>query len=320
MKRREFLKRATAIGMSFSAMPLINCQKQQHPMQDRAGEIPKRVLGKTGERLSIIGFGGILVRRMEQPVANDLVARAYDHGVNYFDIAPSYGDAQHQLGPALKSYRDKCFLACKTLERTRQGAERELNESLKLLQTDHFDLYQLHALTTNEDVEQSFGPDGAMELFLKARQEGKIRFLGFSAHSETAALLAMEKFDFDTILFPINWVCWFNSDFGPRVVAAAHEKGMGSLALKALAASPVPSGTPKPFPNLWYIPVADETVASLALRFTLSQHVTAAVPPGDENFFWRAVKIGRDFTPIDANEVQKLKQLAAGVTPLFKSV
>ncbi|MDZ7340353.1 MAG: aldo/keto reductase [candidate division KSB1 bacterium] len=284
-----------------------------------SGTLPRRKLGRTDDKLSIIGFGGILVRNMEQPVANDLVARAYDHGVNYFDIAPTYGNAQYQLGPALKPHRQRCFLACKTLERTKVGAERELNESLKLLETDHFDLYQLHALTTAEDVEQAFGPDGAMELFLKAKQEGKTRYLGFSAHSETAARLAMEKFDFDTVLFPINFVCWFKGNFGSKVVAAAREKKMGILALKSWAFGPVPPGTTKPYPKLWYIPVVDSELAALALRFTLSQGTTAAIPPGEETFFWKAVTIAQQIEPITTEESQRLQQMAMEAVPLFKS-
>ncbi len=316
MDRRKFIETSLLGGAGFALLSYFHCGPKN---QQTVTPLPKRKLGRTNEQLSIIGFGGILVRNMEQPVANDLVARAYDDGVNYFDIAPSYGNAQQQLGPALRPYRDKCFLACKTLARSRDGAERELHESLKILQTDYFDLYQLHALTTPDDVEQAFGPDGAMEAFLKARQEGKVRFIGFSAHSETAALMAMERFAFDTVLFPINFVCWFNGNFGPKVVAAASEKGMGILALKALALGPVPEGTKKPYPKLWYLPVEDMEFANLALRFTLSQGTTAAIPPGDETFFWRAVSMAKGFQPITEQEIATWKQKIQGAAPLFKS-
>lgn len=319
MKRRDFLKTTTAIGMSLTVMPLMSFGECQNKVKGQASLLPKRALGKTGERLSIIGFGGILVRDMEQKVANDLVARAFEQGINYFDVAPTYGNAQQQLGPALQPYRKKCFLACKTTERLKDGAEKELHESLKQLATDHLNLYQLHALTTKDDVERAFGPNGAMEVFLKARQEGKVRFLGFSAHSEQAALLAMEKYDFDTILFPINFVCWYQGNFGARVVAKAKEKQMGILALKSLAMSPIPEGTKKPYHKLWYLPVDDVQVASLALRFTLSQGTTAAIPPGDETFFWKAVEMAKHFTPITEEENQKLQPIAQGVAPLFRS-
>jgi len=316
MNRRKFIETSLLGGTALTLFNLLNCERK-----DKIGEspIPRRKLGQTGEILSIIGCGGILVDLTEQPAANNLVAQAIDGGINYFDVAPTYGNAQDRLGPALKPYRQNCFLACKTTQRGKDGAEQELNESLLKMQTDHFDLYQLHALTTVEDVEQAFGHDGAMEAFLEARQNGKVRFLGFSAHSEQAALMAMEKFDFDTVLFPINFVCWLQGDFGEKVVTKAREKQMGILALKALALSPIPDGEQKPYPKLWYVPIEDDEVANLAVRFTLSQGTTAAIPPGEEQFFWKAVEIAQNFTPLAVEETEKLKTISEGVEPLFRS-
>src|SRR5690348_773023 len=137
----------------------------------------RRPLGKTGEELSIIGFGGIVVSGMAQPDADAIVAEAFDRGINYFDVAPSYGDAEERLGPALEPYRDRVFLACKTGKRDREGAAAELRASLRKLRTDHVDLYQLHALAKPEDVAQAFGPGGALEAFQEARQQGLTRFL-----------------------------------------------------------------------------------------------------------------------------------------------
>jgi len=153
--------------------------------------------------------------------------------VNCFDVAPTCGDAEQRLGPALEPFRSEVFPACKTAERDRTGPERELNQSLKNLRTDHLDLYQMHSLETKEDVDQAFGPGGAIEAFVRAKKEGKTRFLGFSAHSVEAALAAMGLFDFDTVLLPINSGCWFKGNFGPQVVEKAQGKGMGILALKA---------------------------------------------------------------------------------------
>ena len=184
---------------------------------------------------SIIGFGGMVVKDVTPKEAANFVAEAVDRGVNYFDVAPFYGNAQERLGPALKPYREKCFLACKTLERDAAGAAKELKQSLKLLKTDHFDLYQLHALTDVEEVEQAFGPGGAMETILKAQQDGKIRYIGFSAHSEEAAHAAMDRFDFDSILFPLSFPFWIKGKFGPSVYQRATKAGMGILALKAMA-------------------------------------------------------------------------------------
>ncbi len=317
MKRREFIQLSVIGGTAMTVAPFISC-KGKKPQAE--SQLAKRKLGSTGEMISCIGFGGVLVRDEEQIRANDMVALAFDKGVNYFDVAPTYGNAEEKLGPALQPYRDKSFLACKTMERDREGAEKELHASLNKLKTDHFDLYQLHALTEVEDVEKAFGPDGAMETILKARQEGKIRFIGFSAHSEQAALLAMEKFDFDTVLFPINFVCWYQGNFGPRVVVKAQEKKMGILALKALAFTTIKQGEEKPYEKLWYHPIEDKEVADLAVRFTLSQGTTAAIPPGEAKYFWQALEIAKNSSPLTEAETGHLRKISEGVEPLFKTV
>ena len=122
-----------------------------------------RILGKTGMNTSAVSYGGIVSMNDGQPASDDYVAWAVDQGVNYFDVAPTYGDAQEKLGNSLKPYRSGIHLACKTEQRTREGAEKTLAESLKLLHTDHFDVYQLHSITTMEDVATAFGPGGVME-------------------------------------------------------------------------------------------------------------------------------------------------------------
>jgi predicted aldo/keto reductase-like oxidoreductase len=311
MKRRDFIKTGLAGSAALSVSTGTGGCAQA---------FPRRPLGRTGENLSIVGLGGIVVMDEEQAAADRIVAEAVDRGVNYFDVAPSYGNAQDRLGPALRPYRQGRFLACKTTERSRAGAEKDLNGSLAKMQTDHFDLYQLHALTTPEDVDLAFGSDGAMEAVLAARKAGKTRFIGFSAHSEPAALEAMDRFDFDTILFPVNFACWFAGRFGPRVIARARDKGMGILALKAFAGGPVPEGSEKPYPKCWYAPIDDPALAELALRFTLSQGVTAAVPPGDVKFFRQALDFAGRMRPINEDELNLLRKKAEGAEPLFRSV
>jgi predicted aldo/keto reductase-like oxidoreductase len=311
MKRRRFLENAALGGL---ALGLSSFGKNS----DTSGAaIPKRKLGKTGEQLSVIGFGGIMLNDNSQEYANEMVTKAFKAGINYFDVAPSYGNALGKLGPALKSYRQDCFLACKTMERSAQGAEKELNESLAALYTDHFDLYQLHALSSVDEVEKAFAPGGAMEVFVKAREKGKIRFLGFSAHSEDAALLAMKKFDFDTILYPINFNCWMNGHFGPKAFEEAKSRGMGILALKAMAMTLLKPGETKPYKNVWYRPVQDEEMAKLALRYTLSKEVTAAIPPGDAEFFWKAIEVVKDLQPVTQADIERLSALVSDKPPLF---
>lgn len=311
MKRREFLNAAVKGTVAVTFLP--------HFLKSAPAEIPRRELGLTGEKLSILGFGGILVMDEEQTVADEMVARAFDHGINYYDVAPSYGNAQQMLGPALAPYRQKSFLACKTNQRKVEDALKELENSLKTMQTDHFDLYQLHHLTTEEDIETAFGPGGAMEVFVKAKKEGKVRFLGFSAHSENAALAAMERHDFDTILFPINFVNWFEGNFGPRVLPVAAEKKMGILALKGLAHREKQEGETIHYRKVWYHPIAkeDDETARLALNWTYGQGVTAAIPPGDPALWDRAFCIAANVTPLTDREVERLKELAKGVSPVF---
>lgn len=313
MKRRTFIGNTAmgSIGLGLTSFGKMN------PMANEP--IPKRTLGKTGEKLSVIGFGGIMLNGNPQDYANDMVAKAYEAGVNYYDVAPSYGNAISKLGPALKPYRDKCFLACKTTERSAEGARKELEESLKGMETDHFDLYQLHALSSTDEVEKVCAPGGAMEVFLKAKEQGKVRFLGFSAHSEDAALLAMKKFDFNTILFPINFNCWHHGNFGPRAFAEAKSKGMGILALKAMAMSLLDKGEVKKYKNVWYRPMEDDDMAGLALRYTLSKDITAAIPPGDAEFFLQALNIVRDFKPITREETERLIAYAGDSTPVFSN-
>ena len=175
----------------------------------------KRAYGKTGEMLSVVGFGGIVVMNEPPAESSRLVGEAVDRGINYFDVAPTYGNAQECLGPALEPYRKSVFLACKTEARDAEGSLAALHDSLQKLRTDYFDLYQLHAMTTLEEVEQVFAPGGAMETFVKAREQGLVRFLGFSAHSEEAVIALLDQFEYDSILFPFNWVCWDAGELRP---------------------------------------------------------------------------------------------------------
>ena len=280
----------------------------------------KRPYGKTGWDLSVLGFGGIIVMDVSPAEADQYVGEARDRGINYFDVAPSYGNAEQRLGPALKPYRDDVFLACKTGRRDAVGAQEELENSLRLMQTDHFDLYQLHAITSDEDVQQAFGPGGAMETFIKAREQGKVKHLGFSAHSVHAALAAMSQFDFDSLLFPFNYVTYEQANFGPQVMEAAQAKGVARLALKGMARGPWRDGDPhkSEYPKAWYEPLADRAEATMALRYTLSLPITAALPPGDIRLFRLALDIADGFTPLSAPEQETIRIQAAADKPLFQ--
>ena len=230
MKRSDFIKLTTIAGLSSK---LSFAAEQTNKSTATQGPLPKRPLGKTGEMLSVIGLGGVSVKNEPQAVVDRLVAESVDAGVNYFDVAPHYGDAEVLMGSSLKPYRKDIYLACKTMLRDRAGAEKELARSLKRLKTDYFDLYQLHYLNSKIDIDTVFGPGGAMETLVQAKKDGRVRHLGFSAHTVEAALAAMDNFDFDTIMFPFNVVSWYELGFGPQVIDVATEKGMGIMAIKA---------------------------------------------------------------------------------------
>jgi predicted aldo/keto reductase-like oxidoreductase len=315
MKRRKFIKRSIIGSMlslpmtpAWSALNLFGGKKVEH-----------RPLGKTGESISVVGFGGIMLNNNSPEFSSKIIARAYEAGINYYDVAPSYGNSEELMGPALEPYRRNCFLSCKSGEREKSGVEREMQESFKKLRTDYFDLYQLHALTTKEDVERSFASGGAMEAILKARDDGRVRFIGFSAHSEEAALLAMEKFDFDTVMFPINFVCWHNGNFGPAVYRKALERNAGILVLKSQAERGLTHGEERFYPNVWYKPVLDDKLFDQALRFTMSKEVAAIIPPGNMELFLKTLDRVHHYRPLTAKEDATLKSRALEIEPLFRT-
>jgi aryl-alcohol dehydrogenase-like predicted oxidoreductase len=318
MERRDFLVQAAITAAAVASATRVHASDSE-PSATPSNPIARRPLGKTGERLSIIGFGGIVVQNETPDAAVNIVAEAVDRGINYFDVAPSYGNAQARLGPALKPYRDKCFLACKTDGRLKDDSRADLENSLRLLQTDHFDLYQFHALTKMTDLDKVLGPGGAMETFEAAKREGKIRHVGFSAHSVETALAAMDRYSFDTVLFPLNWVLVSQVNFGLQILNRAQEKQMGIMCLKSMAKTvwPAAERTSHPEPKCWYQPAAFPDEASLGLRWTLSHPITAAIPPGDGRYFRLAMDVAQNYKPLELHEEQSLLAGGKGVEPIF---
>lgn len=272
--------------------------------------IPRRPYGKSKINLSVIGFGGIIVMNAEQDTANRAVAKAIDHSINYFDVAPSYGDAEVKLGPALEPYRKDVFLACKTGQRTLPEAREEFDRSLERLRTDYFDLYQLHAITDVEkDVDVAFGPNGVMKMIDEEKKAGRIRHVGFSAHSMKAALAALDRYPFDSVLMPVNYATWMAGNFGPVVVDKIKETGTSLLALKAMARGHWEDDDPKrgTYGKCWYEPMDNAKLANLAVRWTLSQPVTACLPPGEEALWSMALGFEKLETPLNEAEIEELK-------------
>jgi predicted aldo/keto reductase-like oxidoreductase len=293
-------------------------QAEAYPARQRA--MPRRRLGMTDRQLSIVGFGGMVVKDVTDQDAAEMVRQAIDWGINFFDVAPAYGNAEDRLGPALQPYRKDVFLACKTTERTRAGAEADLIQSLHKARSDHFDLYQFHMVTGMSEVETIMGPGGALEAVLAARDAGKVTYVGFSAHDEGAALAMLERFEFDTILFPVNWIAWHAGNFGPRVLQRAQEQGLGILAIKSLARQPRPADSqPTKWPKCWYEPVDTPEEVLLGMRFTLSKPVTSAVSAGYSELLWLMCDAVPHLTPLTADEDERLAERSKEYRPLFSA-
>jgi predicted aldo/keto reductase-like oxidoreductase len=310
MDRRDFLSTAAALSAGIS-------------VQGATGTIPKRPY-KKGIDLSVIAFGGIVVCGLDQKESDRRVAAAIDRGVNYFDCAPSYfdGEAELKLGQSLRPYRNKVFLAEKTGKRDAAGARAELEQTLRRFDTDHVDLYQFHAVGSQEDVDKILAPGGAAETFIQARKEGKVRHLGFSAHHAPAALRLMDALELDSVLFPVNVNAWEHGGFGPQILAKAKARGMARMALKGLAFGLWPKDlkqADRKYPKCWYQPIDDREMASLALRFTLNQDITAAVPPGDERIWDLALELASGpLPPLKAHEMAQIRSKIGTLEPVFR--
>lgn len=226
--RRDFVKAAAGLGLASSAAAAAK----------DFGGIPKRKLGRTGLEVSILGLGGARVGKvLEHRQAIDTIKRCYDLGVTYFDTAAAgaYGISQLRYGIALKGKRDKIVFGTKTRHRTYSHSELDLNQSLANLKTDHIDLYQVHNVMHDEDIEFIFGPRGVMEMIEKAKKDGKIRFVGVTGHMDPRVhkkIIGM--YDFDTILMPLSVSDGARKSFSFEHAAlpAAIEKKMGVIAMK----------------------------------------------------------------------------------------
>ncbi len=197
-------------------------------------------LGKTGLSVSELGFGGIPIIRLDSREAERVVRRAYDLGVTFFDTANAYKDSEEKIGRALQGLRDRVVLATKSFKRDGKGVAEHLEKSLRQLQTECIDLFQLHQISREEEWQEISRPGGAMETLLQARDEGKIVHLGFSSHSQDMALRLVRTGSFATVQFPFNFI-----EQEPResLHPAAREAGMGILAMKPFAGGAIDDGT-----------------------------------------------------------------------------
>jgi aryl-alcohol dehydrogenase-like predicted oxidoreductase len=197
--------------------------------------IEKRKLGKTGEEVTILGLGGEGILRTfgHDEQAYDLINRAIDLGINYCESARAYSGSESYYGKALRQRRNEVFLTSKSHARDKKGALAHLSETLMNMKTDHLDLWQVHDVRTERDIEEIFGPEGAIETFIEAKRIGLTRFIGVTGHHDPAILLrCIEMFDFDTVLLPVNPAEPSHKSFLHTVVPRANQKEMGIIGMK----------------------------------------------------------------------------------------
>ncbi len=283
--------------------------------------LPRRVLGKTGISLPVVGFPALALKNGDQETADRAIRGSFDSGVDYFDVAPAYGkdgECEIKLGEGLRGVpRDKYFLACKTQKDDAKEGRIELERSLRRLKTDHFDLYQLHCLQREDEVKEALGPGGVLEMILKAKEEGKVRHIGFSAHTTEAALAALDGFDFDSCMFPINFVEYYKTGFGREVMARAAEKGVAMISIKPVSRGLWPKGVEKSY-DWWYRPLEDPEEYRLSMNWVLSQPgMVTTLPTSFLDVFDRTVAAARMAEAIRPAEEAKLKELAVACLPIF---
>jgi uncharacterized protein len=304
--RREFVK----IGAAGAAATLVSGTAAAAPM-------PERPLGRTGHTVRLFSLGGQAT--IEKPGTRDeslaIIHRALDLGVNYIDTAAAYGRSREPgsttppwshtyIGEVMKTRRREVFLASKTHDRTRDGSLRLLDESLQLLHTDHLDLWQLHNVRSDEDIDRIFAAGGAIEALTRARDQKMVRFLGISGHYDPRVLLrGLEQFSFDCVLVALNPADRHRLSFIDTVLPVATRQQLGVIAMKIPARGRLlrPGGIATMRPALHY-------VQSLPISTVIIGCDT--VEQLEEN-----VAITRAFTPMPAAEMHRLETLAASYEP-----
>ena len=246
--------------------------------------IEKKLFGRTGHESTRLLFGAAALGGVTQAEADQTLALLLRYGINHLDTAHSYGQAERRIGPWMPQHRDKFFLATKTEQRTYDGAWAELETSLELLQTDHIDLWQMHVLIREDDWEITMGPGGALEAFIKARDQGIVRFLGVTGHELVVPrmhLRSLERFDFDSVLLPYNYVLMqhpqYAADF-EALMAVCSERNVAVQTIKSICRRPWPQDVARNR-STWYQPLEVQDAIDKAVHWIL----------GDERVFLNTV-------------------------------
>ena len=281
-----------------------------------------RRLGRTGHHSSVAIFGTAAFWKIDQAGANAALDLAVAQGVNHIDVAPQYGRAQDVVGPWLEGRRDQFFLGCKTLERTRDAAWADLQNSLRLLRTDHVDLYQFHGIGTLAELDRVFAAGGAFEAFQRAREEGLARFLGITGHGMDAPrvhLEALARYDLDTVMFPLNARLYADEAYrqaSEALLAECRARDVGVQIIKSIAREPW--GDRAKAYTSWYVPDDEAEAIAAGVRFALSQPgVTGIASAADVRLLPLIFEAAQQFTPMSADEQEALIAARAGHAVIF---
>ncbi len=280
----------------------------------------QRKLGKTNHMSSILTFGAAALWNADQAEAEAAIEMAMEEGVNHFDVSPSYGQAETRLGPWMEKHHQEVFLACKTRARSKTRARESIKRSLETLKVDYFDLYQFHGVDDLETLNVILGPGGALEAVLEARDQGLVRHIGITGHRPFVHVEALRRFDFDTVLFPLNRVIAarlddFN-DFEP-LLETARQKNVGMIAMKAVAKR----RWQRELRNYhtWYEPFDRQDEIDACLWFTLNQGVSTAALPSDLRLWPMLFDAARRIKKLEAREEEELVSRVRRYRPIFSA-
>jgi aryl-alcohol dehydrogenase-like predicted oxidoreductase len=283
----------------------------------------KRRLGRTGHMSTVVIFGGAAFGQISQEDANAALDLALAHGVNHLDIAPSYGQSEERTGPWLeRQNRDQFFVGCKTLERSRQGAWAELQRSLDKLRVKQLDLYQLHAITNFDGLNAALAQGGAIETLMEAREKGLTKYLGITGHgldSPEVFANALERFDFDTVMFPIHPRLYADPTYrgnAERLLQMCADREVGVMIIKSITRAAW--GTQEKNYNTWYQPYDEQQKITQGVRFALSQPGVTGVPSaGDTRLLPMVLEAADNFKPMSRDEQEALIEQSRELDPMF---
>ena len=266
----------------------------------------KRRLGRTGHESTVVTFGTAGIGRVSQEIADRAVEQILEHGVNHIDIAPTYGEAMERMAPWMPKLRDSMFLGAKTRERTRELAWANIESCMSRLGVESFDLFQLHSVGTMEDLDKVTGSGGALEALMELRERGLTRWLGITGHGPDAPrvhLEALRRFDFDTVMFPLNSTLYRNADYrehAEELLSVANQRDVGIHTIKMLARGGW--GDRDREHTTWYDPHREQSEIDSALWWLLSQPMHTAPSVGDVELLPRALDAAQRFSPLSNDD------------------